>query len=160
MAPRAVPGQGLWDGTVNRRHSSASCEYLFQEGRFSPAVWPRKTQSAPPGPGSWSHRLSRSCFVLLLHPLGLELQLLVLLIFQKQLWLLQHSGREARKVTSGGMVARAPGTLRSLGCFSPFPLQHQLELLLRQKPDSNAHPSSSRVPTLFVMVKQPDSPSC
>ena len=25
-------------------------------GWFSPAVWPRKTQSAPPGPGSWSHR--------------------------------------------------------------------------------------------------------
>lgn len=25
-------------------------------GWFSPVVWPRKTQSAPPGPGSWSHR--------------------------------------------------------------------------------------------------------
>ena len=69
--------------------------------------------------------------VLLLHPLGLELQLLVLLIFQKQLLVVATFWREARKVTSGETVAPAPGTLRSLGCFS-VPFQHQLEPLLRQ----------------------------
>ena len=155
MALRAVPGQGLRDGTVNRRHSSASCEYLFQEGGFLLQFGLIKLSQLLQGLALGLIVIPKLLLVLLLHPLGLELQLLVLLIFQKQLLVVATFWREARKVTSGGMVAPAPGTLRSLGCFSG-PFQHQLELLLRQA-TFKCTPIFLTGSPRYRHIKQPDS---
>lgn len=70
---------------MNRRHSLASCEYLFQEGGFLLQFGLIKLSQLLQGLALGLIVIPKLLLVLLLHPLGLELQLLVLLIFQKQL---------------------------------------------------------------------------
>ena len=155
MALRAVAGPGLQDGTVNRRHSSASCEYLFQKGGFLLQFGLIKLSQLLQGLALGLIVIPKLLLVLLLHPLGLELQLLVLLIFQEQLLVVATFWREARKITSEGTVAPTPGMLRSLGCFS-VPFLHQLEPLPPQARFKST-PTFLTGPPRYCLIKQPDS---
>lgn len=77
----AVPRPGLQDGTVTGRHSLASCEYLFQEGGFLLQFGLVKLSQLLQGLALGLIVIPKLFLILFLHPLGLELQLLVLLIF-------------------------------------------------------------------------------
>lgn len=63
----------------------APCEHLFQKGGFLLQFGLVKLGQLLQGLALGLVVIPKLFFILLLHPLGLELQFLVLLIFQKQL---------------------------------------------------------------------------